>query len=240
MILLPCLIIGGFMKNNDLLSLRKSLLLVLVFAFNLLAFNSYAVNSPSASAEDLRPGPIERQLKIFKYAQSTQCNNDGIPLKKMAEELKAAGITFTCAQRANDGMAYPAVCGGATGDINVFQIYSSDLPLARRLGYAPVSTLPEYQDRPCGEAKVFKYDGSTQCNNDGIPLKKMAQELTAGGIDVICAQKASDGMMYPAVCGGGTGAINVYLIHKENVQDAEALGFASVNELPQYQDTPCR
>lgn len=227
------------MKNKHNFQWRYFVLFLSVLCFNFLSFNTYAESS-SLAAEKVRPGPVDRQLKIFKYAESTQCNNDGIPLKKMAEELRVAGITFTCAQRAYDGMAYPAVCGGATGEINVFRIYASDLPLARRLGYAPVSTLPEYQDRPCGKAKVFKYDGSTQCNNDGIPVKVMAQELVGGGVDVICGQKASDGMMYPAVCGGGTGAINVYLIHPENLSDAEALGFSSVNELPEYQDTPCQ
>src|SRR5690606_29354163 len=103
-----------------------------------------------------------------------------------------------------------------------------------------LSTLPQYQDRPCNETtKVFKYDGSRQCENNGIPLDVMAQELIGGGVDVICSQKSSNGMAYPAVCGAGTGAINVYLIHQENLSDAEALGFSSVNELPNYLDTPC-
>ncbi len=225
------------MKNEHNMRWHHLFSLMVALLFSLAAFPSFA----DKGADILRPGPepVDRQLKIFKYMESTQCNNDGIPLKKMAEELRAAGIRFTCAHHGNDGMAYPTVCGGATGDINVFRIYRSDLPLARRLGYAPVSTLPQYQDRPCPAPKVFKYDGSTQCNNDGIPLKKMAQELIDGGVDVICAQKASDGMMYPAVCGGASGVINVYLIHPENLPDAEALGFASVGELPQYQDTPC-
>lgn len=228
------------MKNKHNYQWRYFLAFLCIIGLNAFTANAFA-GSPALGVDDkLRPGPVERPLKIFKYAESTQCNDDGIPLKKMAEELKAAGIRYTCAQRNFDGMAYPAVCGGATGEINVFRIYSSDLPLARRLGYAPVSTLPQYQDRPCNETtKVFKYDGSRQCENNGIPLDVMAQELIGGGVDVICSQKGSNGMAYPAVCGAGTGAINVYLIHQENLSDAEALGFSSVNELPNYLDTPC-
>lgn len=229
------------MKNKH--NFRFSYFLLFIFV---IGFNSFAINAVANSAavvadkkERPAPGPIERQLKVFKYTGSTQCNDDGVPLKKMAEELRAAGIDYTCAQVSNDGMMRPAVCGGASGDINVFRIHATDLRLAQRLGYAPVSTLPQYQDRPCNDTKVFKYDGSRQCENAGIPLDEMAQELISGGVDVICAQKASNGMMYPAVCGAGTGAINVYLIHPENLADAEALGFNSVNELPQYQDSPC-
>ncbi|HTF86442.1 MAG TPA: hypothetical protein VL987_17795, partial [Cellvibrio sp.] len=108
------------MKNKQYFQWRYVVLFLSVFCFNFLSVNSYA-GPASLTAEKVRPGPVDRQLKIFKYAQSTQCNNDGIPLKKMAEELRAAGIAFTCAQRAYDGMAYPAVCGGATGEINVFR-----------------------------------------------------------------------------------------------------------------------
>jgi len=89
------------------------------------------------------------------------------------------------------------------------------------------------------QIKVFKYDQSTQCNNDGIPLDVMEQELLRGGIDVKCSQKANDGLLYPAVCGGASGDINVYLIQPENIPDAEHLGFRHVRELTEYQDRPC-
>jgi hypothetical protein len=92
---------------------------------------------------------------------------------------------------------------------------------------------------PPATAKVFKSDGSVQCSQAGTSVEDMQRELTGAGIDVICGQKANDGSGYCAACGCGTGMINVYTIHPENIQDAEALGFAPVTDLPDYQDQPC-
>lgn len=90
------------------------------------------------------------------------------------------------------------------------------------------------------QAKVFKSDNSIQCEEGGrIPLEEMRQELAKAGIDVICAQEAHDGFGRPAVCGAGTGNINVYVIHSSNIPDAEALGYRSVAELPEYRDQTC-
>lgn len=89
------------------------------------------------------------------------------------------------------------------------------------------------------QAKVFKSDNSIQCENSGISLADMRKELTSAGIDVICAQKGNTGLAYPAVCGGGTGNINVYLIHTNNLSDAEKLGFKPVRDLPDYKDNQC-
>lgn len=227
------------MKNNYVARLRHWFVVALLLLAGSFAVNAAEKRSPSDGIKPPVP-PVQLQVKVFKSALSTQCYNNGIPLDVMAEELKAAGVEFTCAQRTFDGMAYPAVCGAATGEINVFQIFAADLPTVKRLGYAEVSSLPEYQDRPCEPTKVFKYDGSVQCKNSGIPLDKMARELLRKGIDVSCSHKANDGMMRPAVCGAGTGTINVYQINPENLTDAEALGFHSVNVLPNYQDRQCK
>jgi len=89
-------------------------------------------------------------------------------------------------------------------------------------------------------AKVYKPDGSLQCTEGSISLTEMRLELAKQGIDVICAQKANDGLVYLTVCGAETGNINVYLIHKVNLPDAEKLGFKSVTVLPDYQDKDCR
>lgn len=227
------------MKSNYAALLRHWFFVALLLSMASFAVNATENRLPSDGINPPVP-PVQLQLKVFKSALSTQCYNDGIPLDVMAQELKAAGVEFTCAQRDFDGMAYPTVCGAPTGEINVFQIFSADLPTVQQLGYAEVSSLPEYQDRPCEPTKVFKYDGSVQCEKSGIPLKKMAQELLRNGIDVSCSHKAHDGMMRPAVCGAGTGTLNVYRISPENLADAEALGFHSVNVLPNYQDRQCK
>ncbi|MDB5969117.1 MAG: hypothetical protein JWQ90_1567 [Hydrocarboniphaga sp.] len=90
------------------------------------------------------------------------------------------------------------------------------------------------------DVKVYKYDESVQCNeSSGVPLATMQQELTNAGIDVLCAQKGNDGQAWAAVCGGGTGNLNVYLIRHSNLDDAEALGFGDTDELDFYSDSPC-
>jgi len=95
------------------------------------------------------------------------------------------------------------------------------------------------EDLESRQTKVFKSDNSKQCESAGISLADMRKELTSAGIDVICAQKGNTGMAQPAVCGGSTGNINVYLIHTNNLPDAEKLGFKSVSELPEYKDSQC-
>jgi hypothetical protein len=98
--------------------------------------------------------------------------------------------------------------------------------------------VPAPEPEPYG-GKVFKYDGSVQCTNPGISVEDMAAELTGAGIEVLCGQKGSDGYAYAAVCGAGTGGINVYTISVDDLADVEALGFAPVRDLPEYQDQPC-
>lgn len=202
------------------------------------------VSAKPTITEGLGVSAPSNQVKVFKYDQSTQCNQDGISLQEMQRELTNAGVTVHCAQKGHDGLLYPAVCGGAPGNINIYLIDRSDLGRAVRLGFAPVSRLAQYEDSPCIPQaplipKVFKYDGSTQCNDDGIPLKAMAEDLLEAGIDIKCAQKAHDGLFYPTVCDGPTGIINVYEIYPENLTDAQRLGFESVSSLSDYQDQPC-
>lgn len=87
--------------------------------------------------------------------------------------------------------------------------------------------------------KVFKYDGSLQCQSQGIELDTMAFELINAGIDIVCSQKGHDGMVYTTVCGADTGNINIYSINTSNLPDAENLGFNPVSSLSEYQDAIC-
>lgn len=88
-------------------------------------------------------------------------------------------------------------------------------------------------------AKVYKSDESIQCESEGIPLEQMMLELTNAGIDVVCSQKGHDGLVRPAVCGAGTGNLNIYKINGVNQEDAEKLGFESVRSLSEYRDQKC-
>lgn len=87
--------------------------------------------------------------------------------------------------------------------------------------------------------KVFKYDGSIQCESSGIELNIMALELIEIGVDIVCSQKGHDGLNRVTVCGEGTGNINIYQINSSNLPAARSLGFESVNTLSDYNDQVC-
>lgn len=87
--------------------------------------------------------------------------------------------------------------------------------------------------------KVFQSDAAVQCESEGIALADMQKVLAAGNIKVHCAQKTNNGMMHMTLCGTPTGSINVYSIPKEQLEQAQILGFVPVSSLPDYQDVPC-
>jgi hypothetical protein len=76
------------------------------------------------------------------------------------------------------------------------------------------------------QIEVYRPDGSLQCEPGGaIPLEQMRNTLTDADIVVHSERKADDGLMRPAVCGAGTGAINVYSIDADRLDAAIAQGF---------------
>ena len=92
--------------------------------------------------------------------------------------------------------------------------------------------------------KIYKSDGSKQCEDPGISLADMQLELTDNNIAVLSANCAfMTGVSVPAVCGGVTLRINVYEINVAELEEAQKLGFASVNELSDsnrgYRITDC-
>ena len=87
--------------------------------------------------------------------------------------------------------------------------------------------------------KVFKYDESLFCGTPGISLAQMQTELTDAGVLVHCAMKAVDGVGRLELCDTQTGSINVFTILAVQFNEAELLGFQSVVDLPNYQDTRC-
>lgn len=87
---------------------------------------------------------------------------------------------------------------------------------------------------------IYKNAGAVQCRTDGIPLDVMEKTLTAEGIEVITSCRTYDGAAYPAVCGGGTGLINVYEIAAANLQKALGLGFGERSRMHGYTGLPCQ
>jgi hypothetical protein len=87
--------------------------------------------------------------------------------------------------------------------------------------------------------QVFISNGHTQCDNNGAPLAQTQMILVQGGIDVLgSACGTITGVAYPAVCGAATGEINIHRVRRENVADAERLGFRNVSDIGTVSDVP--
>ncbi|MCH9813994.1 MAG: hypothetical protein K0U47_08650 [Epsilonproteobacteria bacterium] len=89
------------------------------------------------------------------------------------------------------------------------------------------------------KVKIYKYDESIKCFSEGSSLNEMSLELIDLNITVYCAQKNYDGLNYTDECGENTGRINVYLIHKDNLNATRSLGFESIDQLGEYVDKDC-
>ena len=73
--------------------------------------------------------------------------------------------------------------------------------------------------------QVDQYDGSRQCADAGMSVQDMQVQLQ--GITVYAAAKGQlPGVVFPAVCGGATGRINLYTIDAHQRGAALARGFA--------------
>ena len=80
---------------------------------------------------------------------------------------------------------------------------------------------------------VFKDAMKKQCFGDGIALDKMEKTLNIAGIEVFCAERHKDGMVYPQVCGNDEGTVNVFSIAESDLESAKTLGFSPINNLTQ-------
>jgi hypothetical protein len=88
--------------------------------------------------------------------------------------------------------------------------------------------------------KVYKDTVAVQCGTAGVPVEVMEKTLTMNGIKVLSYFCGYDGYLRPAVCGAGTGFINVYEIETPFLQKAIDLGFGEIRKLPEYRKIPCR
>ena len=70
--------------------------------------------------------------------------------------------------------------------------------------------------------EVYKYTGAVQCGTAGVSVDVMEKTLTMNGIDVLSSFCGYDGYLRSAVCGNGTGLINVYGIERQFLQPSIA------------------
>ena len=78
---------------------------------------------------------------VFKHDGTIQCDKfSGVTLDSMEQELSSAGIKVFSSRKGYDGREGIALCGAPTGQINIYEILSSDVSEALRLGF---KQLPE-------------------------------------------------------------------------------------------------
>ncbi len=79
------------------------------------------------------PSQAER-VNVFKSNGSLQCNQGKtIAVAAMQKELK--GLTVYKSSMENDGKMHAQVCGGSTGNVNVYEIDKSNLAQAIAYGF---------------------------------------------------------------------------------------------------------
>jgi hypothetical protein len=77
-----------------------------------------------------------RTLLIYKLDGTKHCEPyAGVSLDVMALELSGAGIGVFSSRKGYDGREGIAACGALTGQINIYEILSSDLSSALSLGF---------------------------------------------------------------------------------------------------------
>lgn len=97
-------------------------------------------------------GPVapDAQVGIYQDAGSTQCQDDGLSLAQMQQQLAEADIPFTEAACGTDGKMYTAMCGSPDGKIGLFRIAPQHLQQARALGFEALANVPEAAEVDCG------------------------------------------------------------------------------------------
>jgi hypothetical protein len=75
-------------------------------------------------------------LFVFKPDGTIQCDKSpGVALDSMEQELRSVDIKVFSSRKGYDGREGIAVCGAPTGQINVYEIASSDVSEALGLGF---------------------------------------------------------------------------------------------------------
>lgn len=72
-------------------------------------------------------------IEVYQSDLSRQCEGNGVSPEQMKEKLQ--NITVYGMRKGQLNHAYPSVCGGQTGKINIYTIAKKDLAQAQKLGF---------------------------------------------------------------------------------------------------------
>jgi hypothetical protein len=78
----------------------------------------------------------DRTVFVFKLDGTKHCEPyAGVGVESMALELVDAGVEVVSSRKGYDGREGIAICGEPTGQINIYEILSSDLTSALKMGF---------------------------------------------------------------------------------------------------------
>ncbi|MEW5757647.1 MAG: serpin family protein [Pseudomonadota bacterium] len=84
-------------------------------------------------------------VEVYQYSGVLQCeSDDGYSISTMYTTLVNAGVEVLSERTDQDGVMRIASCGADSGEINVFTIRESAVPLAEDLGFSRLSELTSY------------------------------------------------------------------------------------------------
>jgi hypothetical protein len=83
--------------------------------------------------------PQDDTAQVFRLTGKTQCANDGLTLAQTNAMLIQGGLdVLESSCGVITGVAFPAVCGAGTPNINLHRIRKVNIPDAERLGFTDV------------------------------------------------------------------------------------------------------
>lgn len=108
------------------------------------------------------------------------------------------------------------------------------------LGGCAAVTTPGAKPAP---TDFFKHTGARQCETPSLSAARLRAEVEAlgqAGIGVSRAQCGTDGNVYPAVCGGGTGDVWVVTVASASAPGMLSRGYRALDRALPIDTQACR
>lgn len=120
------------------------------------------------------------------------------------------------------------------------RIFTAAIIVAVGLSGCNVVVAPNGVQPNTPNVQVYKFFGTVQCEPSSITLTSVTDPLRKAGIKVASESCGTDGMMRPAVCGGGDGRIAIAEIASKDLAKAASLGFEELSKKTDAQIIKCR
>lgn len=93
--------------------------------------------------------PVDDSFQVYKQTGSTQCEDDGLTIAELTEQLNQAQVRVLETACGADGRMRMTVCGAPDGSIVVFEIPEAERARAAQAGFEPLNSLPQAVVREC-------------------------------------------------------------------------------------------